>query len=313
VTAGRTPPARATEPDQDEELPTFSEQVAAQLGGVRGMVESSIPVLAFVIVNIVWDLKPALAIAVGTALALAGYRLSQRQSIRHAMNGLFGIGIGALIAWKTGSPKDFYLPGILLSLGYGLAMLGSVVIRMPLVGWLWAVVADKGSQRWRDLPALRRTFGWLTVLWAATYLIKVAVNFWVYFAPGLTEDQKASILGIMRIALGFPPYALLLALTVWAVRKHLPALEQAGYDQRAEAIGAANFGAEEIRLASHITADADGSARFAALTEDDVAHLVLDLGSADEDKFVTRLEGVVRTGSDDALAAEDGHQGRIAG
>ena len=35
-------------------MPTFSEQVADQLGGVRGMVESSIPVLAFVLVNVVW-------------------------------------------------------------------------------------------------------------------------------------------------------------------------------------------------------------------------------------------------------------------
>jgi hypothetical protein len=31
----------------------------------------------------------------------------------------------------------------------------------------------------------------------------------------------------MRIALGFPPYALLLALTVWAVRRYLRTQEQA--------------------------------------------------------------------------------------
>ena len=43
----------------------------------------------------------------------------------------------------------------------------------------------------------------------------------MYFADGLTDDQKASTLGIMRIVFGFPPYALLLALTVWAVRRYL--------------------------------------------------------------------------------------------
>src|SRR5262249_9611656 len=89
---------------QVETLPSFSEQVAGQLGGVRGMIESSIPVLAFVLVNIVWDLKPALVVAVGLALAIAAYRLTRRQSVRHAVNGLAGIGIGALLAWKTGSP-----------------------------------------------------------------------------------------------------------------------------------------------------------------------------------------------------------------
>jgi Protein of unknown function (DUF3159) len=225
VTAGSTQGAAV--PAEDEQLPTFSEQVAQQLGGARGMVESSVPVLAFVLVNIVWSLKPALVVAVVVAVATAAYRLYRRESVRHVVNGLFGIGIGALIAWKTGSPKAFYLPGILLSLAYGVAMLGSIAVRVPLVGWLWAVVADKGSPRWRQLPELRRTFAWLTALWAATYLVKVVVNFLVYFAGSLTDDQKASILGVMRITLGYPPYLLLLALTIWAVRKHLPALERA--------------------------------------------------------------------------------------
>ncbi len=212
---------------QDETLPTFSEQVADQLGGVRGMIESGIPVIAFVLVNIVWALKPALIVAVAVALAIAAFRLSRRQSVRHAMNGLYGIGIGALLAWRTGSAKDFYLPGILLSLAYAVAMIGSVAARRPLVGWIWSIVADKGGTRWRDDAPLRRIFGWLTLLWAATYLAKVLVNSWVYFADALTDDQKASILGIMRIALGFPPYLLLLALTAWAVRRHLRVQDRA--------------------------------------------------------------------------------------
>ena len=38
---------------------------------------------------------------------------------------------------------------------------------------------------------------------------------------GLSDDQKASILGLTRIALGYPPYALLFALAVWSVRRNL--------------------------------------------------------------------------------------------
>ena len=211
---------RDGEPEPEEVLPTFSEQVADQLGGVRGMVESSVPVLAFVIVNILWSLTPALVVAIATALGIAAYRLHRRESVRHALNGLFGIGIGALLAWKTGSPKAFYLPGILYTLGYGLAMVGSVIAGRPLVGWIWSLVADRGGVRWRVDQGLRRIFAWLTLVWAATFFAKVLVNVLVWNAAGLTEDQQATILGIMRIALGFPPYALLLALTVWAVRRY---------------------------------------------------------------------------------------------
>lgn len=207
-----------------ETLPPFSVQLAQQLGGVRGLVESSIPVVVFVVVNLVssifdWSLAVALIAATGTAVAMAGYRLARRESVRHALNGVFGILIGALVAWRTGNPKDFYLPGILLSLGYGLAMLGSVVVRRPLVGWLWSVVVAGGSMSWRDEPRLVRTFGWLTMLWAGIYLAKVALSTGIYYAPQLTEIEKATALGVVRVALGFPPYLLLLAVTVWAVRR----------------------------------------------------------------------------------------------
>lgn len=211
---------------RDEVLPTFSEQVASQLGGVRGMIESSIPVLAFVLTNIIWSLPPALIVAVGLGLGLAVYRLTRKESVRHAVNGLFGIAIGAILAWKTGDPKTFYLPGILLTLGYGVAMIGSVVAGRPLVGWLWSLVVDNGGNRWHLDSGLRRIFGWLTVVWATVFLAKFVVNVWVYLADGLDDDQKASILGVMRIALGFPPYAILLALTVWAVRRYLRATNQ---------------------------------------------------------------------------------------
>ena len=55
-----------------------------------------------------------------TALLIAVVRLLHRQTIRHAVNGVFGVAIGVAFAWKTGSAKDFYLPGIILSAVYGL-------------------------------------------------------------------------------------------------------------------------------------------------------------------------------------------------
>src|SRR5918992_1983760 len=121
-----------TQPDDEERLPSFAEQMADQLGGWRGLVESSVPVLVFVAVNIIADLNPALIASVGVALAIAALRLIQRRPIRHAVNGLFGVGIGAFIAWRTGDEKDFYLPGILYGIGYGLALLASVAVRQPL-------------------------------------------------------------------------------------------------------------------------------------------------------------------------------------
>ncbi|WP_410812412.1 DUF3159 domain-containing protein [Micromonospora sp. 067-2] len=208
---------RAAQPEtgsgDDEQLPTIAEQMADQLGGWRGLVESSIPVVVFVIANVIGELRPAVIASVAVALLIAGLRLAQRRPIRHAMNGLFGVGIGAAIAWRTGDERDFYLPGILYGIGYGIALLISAAIRQPLVGWIWSVLVAKGRAQWRDDPKLVRTFTQLTVLWGVVWLAKVGVQAGLYLA------HQDTALGVARLALGYPPYALLLLITVWTVRR----------------------------------------------------------------------------------------------
>jgi len=209
-----------TDVEEEEPFPSISEQVSQQLGGVRGLIESSIPVVVFVLANVIggWlhladKLKIAVVVAVATALLIAGFRLTRKQPIRHAINGLFGIALGAWLALRSGDERDFYLPGILLAVGYGVALIASVLVKRPLVGWIWSVVMAGGSSQWRSEPKLVRTFGWLTILWAAIYLVKAGIQAVLYSA------DMATMLGVVRIVLGYPPYLLLLAITVWAVRR----------------------------------------------------------------------------------------------
>jgi Protein of unknown function (DUF3159) len=200
-------------PTDPERLPTFAEQMSEQLGGWRGLVESSIPVAVFVVVNLAWQLRPAIFAACAVALVIAAVRLVQRRPIRHAVNGLVGVGIGAVIALRSGEARDFYLPGILYGYGYAAALLLSAAVRQPLVGWLWSVIVAGGRSDWRGDARLVRTFTWLTLLWGAVWLAKVGVQHLLYQANA--EDA----LGVARLLLGYPPYALLLAVTIWTVRR----------------------------------------------------------------------------------------------
>jgi hypothetical protein len=88
-----------------------------------------------------------------------------------------------------------------------------VLARRPLVGWIWAVMADGGGTRWREEPRLIRVFSWLTLVWAAVYFVKVAVQTALYLG------HQTDLLGLARLVLGWPPYILLAAFTVWRVRK----------------------------------------------------------------------------------------------
>ncbi len=192
---------------------SFSEQLSEQLGGMRGITESSIPVVMFIVVNIIWSLSPALIVAVGTAFVIVVYRLLRREAIRHAVNGLVGVGVGALLAWRTGEARDFYLPAIITSFVYAAVLIGSVIARRPVIGYVWAVIAAGGRHHWRNHPRLVRVFGWLTLMWAGVFLSRGLVQ------GGLYLVERENWLGAARLAMGLPLYLVALGVTVWGVRR----------------------------------------------------------------------------------------------
>jgi hypothetical protein len=217
-------PARGPGDDDEEPLPPLSEQISEQLGGVRGLIESSVPVLVFVLLNVLLsasftglEKKHALYWAIGgsvvSALAIGGYRLARRQPVRHAVNGVFGIAIGAYLAYRSGNARDFYLPGILLTLAQVAACLVSVVFRKPVIGFVWAVLANGGKNDWLQKPKLLGTFQWLTLVWAGSLFVRAGVQGWLYLA------NEANALGIVRILISWPIYAATFAFTIWAVRR----------------------------------------------------------------------------------------------
>ena len=212
------------EPDDDEQYPTMSEQIAEQLGGMRGLIETSVPVLAFVLLNFlfsptVFDLPEprglyiAIAGSVGTAVLIGVFRLLRREPVRHAVNGVIGIALGAYLAYRSGDARDFYLPGILITLGQAVLLVISVAFRKPIIGYVWAVMANKGKHDWLDNPRLHRTFQWLTLAWAGSLVFRGGSQGLLYLA------DKGDLIGIVRILVSWPMYAAMLALTVWAVRR----------------------------------------------------------------------------------------------
>jgi hypothetical protein len=207
-----------------EPYPSMSEQIAEQLGGVRGLVESSIPVFAFVMLTVFLGdtglelpkrtaLYWAIAGAVGTAMLIGIFRLARREPIRHAVNGIFGIAVGAVLAWRTGDAKNFYLPGILITLAQVAVFVLSVAVRRPIVGYVWGVLANGGRHDWLGNARLFRTFQWLTLVWAGSLFVRAGVQGWLW----LRDDATA--IGIVRILISWPIYAATFAFTVWAVRR----------------------------------------------------------------------------------------------
>lgn len=202
---------------EDESLTTkqvVEATLAEQLGDKRGMVESSLPVLVFVVANLIGGLRPAIWTSLVTASVVLVIRLVRREKLQVAVNGFVAVLVAVIFARSTGRAKDFYLPGILLAVAYGLGFLISVVVRHPLVGYIWTLAADrKLDGAWREDRRMLRAYGVTTLMWAGMFLLKVAVQLSLYVA------NQDTALGIARLAMGYPLMLAVLALTIWYVRR----------------------------------------------------------------------------------------------
>ncbi|MFP5022056.1 DUF3159 domain-containing protein [Pseudonocardia phyllosphaerae] len=207
-TGGGAAPSPEPGAPAPERMPTMLEQ----MGGLPGIVASTIPVLVFVVVNVATDLTTALWAAIGAGVLVLAWRLVRRDPIMPAISGLLGVGVCALVARQTGEARGFYLPGLLYSAALGIAALVSVAVRWPLAGVIWHAVNSRGME-WRRDPVLLRAYGLATLIWGVIFVARVIVQGALYLADAETW------LGVTRLIMGYPLMAVAILATVLIVRR----------------------------------------------------------------------------------------------
>lgn len=193
------------------EAPTGSALLSA-MGGVRGIVESVLPGLGFLVVfAITHELVPSVLIPLAIAIVFVVVRLATRQPWTSAVAGVLGVGISAGLALLTGRPEDNFVPGFLINAGFLLALLVSLIARWPLIGVISALITGEGSP-WRGDRAKVRVAVIGTILWCGLFAVRLLVELPLYFAG------ETAALATTKLILGVPLYAALLWVTWLLVR-----------------------------------------------------------------------------------------------
>jgi len=210
---------QAAAPAYDSVEQLVRAQLATALGGKRGMVEGAVPTVAF---TVSWvstgNLRLSLLLGAGLAGLALGLRLAQRQNPQFVLNALVGIGIAAVFALRSGEAQDAFLPGIVYNAVYAAVLVGSVLARWPVVGFLIGSVTGDPTG-WRRDPGLVRLCGRLTLLLAAPCVLRVAVQYPLW----LGGEDMVGWLGAAKVALGWPLQVAVLAGMVWVLsRNHTP-------------------------------------------------------------------------------------------
>ncbi|MDO4664720.1 MAG: DUF3159 domain-containing protein [Actinomycetaceae bacterium] len=187
----------------------FSLQEA--FGGVRGLVESVLPGLLFVVVYVVTFRIDYSVYAAGAVSLLAlVMALAQKQSVKQSSIGLLGVAIGVAWALWSGQARNFFAFGLYINTFYFALLLLSVIFKNPVVGWLLATIV--GKPKWREDAVFYHATLVATWLWVGMFALRLVIEVPLYLANMVTA------LGSMRLLLGLPPYILCAYLTWLCLR-----------------------------------------------------------------------------------------------
>jgi hypothetical protein len=160
-------------------------------GGARGLIDSSVPTLVFLVAEFFASLNVSIALAVVSGVAVVALRKSRGQSLQQAFQGFFGLLLAVVIVKTTGSGKGILLPGILITAGTGVAFLVSMLVRQPLIA-IGLEAIDPRYKVWRTHALLRRACFVATAVWTVSFFIRASVATTVYLSVG--SDASDNVL-----------------------------------------------------------------------------------------------------------------------
>lgn len=188
------------------------ELLSKAIGGWRGLVDSALPSMLFILIFVFQqNLNNALIAALILGGILLLIRLFEKKPLTQVISGFVGLSISVLITWRTKDASNFFLTGIITNAVYGFALLVSVLIRKPLIGYLVGTLVGDTSG-WLKHPLLVRAYTIVTWLWVGVFGLRLVVQIPLYL------NDSVALLGSVKIFMGWPLYLLSVWLTYQIVQ-----------------------------------------------------------------------------------------------
>ena len=211
-------------------------QMAASLGGRRGMLEAGLPGLAFTAAwLIVKDIRVALIAGAAIAAVALVLRLVQRSTIQYVANAVVGIAIGWLVVHIArgmgGSQEDqalaFFVPGVVITGVYTVALVFSCLVRWPAIGFMVGSVAGDPLE-WhqdRQVVSLCTRLTWLFLAPGAILALVEGIVILLGYGGAMHKDAAVLVLGIIRLGVGWPLRLVAWGGMVWMLARNATPLE----------------------------------------------------------------------------------------
>ena len=178
-----------------------AKSLLASVGGVQGLVETTLPGFLYVLTfTITRDAVIAASVVGFAVLALTIRHFVLKRPWTQLVGSLVGVGLAICLTLRPGGQAgDFYLKDFWINAASGSVLLLSVIVRFPLIGLLMGFLTNQGLS-WRKDRRKVRFFDLVTLLWVGLFATRLIVEVPLYLAGDVVT------LGFVKIVLGLPFY-----------------------------------------------------------------------------------------------------------
>jgi hypothetical protein len=194
------------------------DKVLAAFGGKKGLIDTGVPSIVFLIVfNVAHELRTALLASLIVSAALTIIRLAMRDTLQHAISGFIGSLICAWFANRTGNASDLYIPKLLTNLAYGSAYLIANLAGWPILGLLLGPILGE-NLLWRNNPERKKAYLRASWLWVGLFFTRIAVQYPIY------RSGNVNLLGTVNLAMGYPLF-IATGYGSWLILRNVPTVK----------------------------------------------------------------------------------------
>ncbi len=196
-------------------LVELAEELRLVLTGRSNLLDSIIPPILFLILNVFLGFEYAMWGALVVALAMILLRLWRHQPLWYALGGVGGVVLAIVLSRLLGRAEGYFLPGILTNLFTMLVCLISALAGRPIVAWT-SYVTRRWPLGWYWHPQVRPAYSEVTWFWFAFFAARLflQVTFFQQAATGL--------LAALNLVSGWPATIVLLVVSylygTWRLR-----------------------------------------------------------------------------------------------
>ncbi|MGD1991941.1 MAG: DUF3159 domain-containing protein [Anaerolineae bacterium] len=180
-------------------LDELVEEFRTVVSGRRNLLDSILPPVVFLMLNVLFGFQVAVGGALVLALGLTALRLIRRQPPGYALGGLGGVALALLL----GRAEGYFLRDIITAAGIALAALVSVIARRPLVAWT-SHLARGWPWAWYWHAQIRPAYSEVTLAWVVFFALKALLQW------GLLQRETAGFLSVVNVIMGWPATIVLL-------------------------------------------------------------------------------------------------------